>query len=111
MIEVAYLYRMSLLIGNPVFCAAVVLTSFLVCAGSGSRVAAVLLGRFSNASLVTCWSVAAVAVLLESAGPFPWQAAQSLPLWRRVAVAVVTIAPLAFLMGVPFPSGLSRVYS
>ena len=32
-----------------------------------------------------------------------------LPLWGRIGVAIVLLAPLNFLMGIPFPLGLTRL--
>ncbi|UCC48201.1 MAG: SAM-dependent methyltransferase [Gemmatimonadota bacterium] len=101
--EVAAIQQLNLLLGHPVYAVAAVLTAFLICSGAGSAwsdrqpatrgwiVGAVLVGM-----LMLC--AAQLLALIHLLQPTP------LPL--RVAVAVAVLAPLAFLMGTPFPLGL-----
>jgi hypothetical protein len=53
-----------------------------------------------------CLAVAALAVVYALALPRLVPALLFLPLGARIAVAILVVAPLGFLMGMPFPRGL-----
>ena len=112
-IEIACLARLSLLIGQPLLAIGVGLSGFLLFAGFGSVCAQHWLARDgrSIASLTTravlaiaagiAWHLLAFALALE------FGAALS-SAWRAL-LGVLSIAPLAFAMGLPFPLGLTRL--
>jgi uncharacterized membrane protein len=88
------------------FAAVAVLAGFLAFAGAGSFVAS----RVRNRTRTLRWAVAGIVVLLllqVVALPPPPGIFESTI--TRVIVTLALIAPLAFLMGMPFPLGLSRL--
>jgi hypothetical protein len=91
-------------LGNPVYALSVVMFTVLVGSGLGSSVA----GR--QRRVLTLPAVLAVLVGLLALYGVGLSAILHLTLGKppalRIAVAVLTIAPLAFLMGMPFPTGL-----
>lgn len=118
-VEIALIQRLALFLGHPLYAAAVVLGSFLAFAGLGSGMAPRLTGwaerglrgtplRFLP-GLALPAAVAAALTLLYALGLAPLlRTLVRLPDAGRVAVAVASLAPLAFVMGMPFPLGLSR---
>jgi hypothetical protein len=101
--EIAAIQQLSLLLGHPVYAVAVVLTAVLVCSGFGSiysdRVAAPITPRINTL----------LAALLATLGVGLLHAVhvlQPLHLAVRIGAAGLLIAPVAFLMGLPFPLGL-----
>jgi hypothetical protein len=105
-VEIACIQRYGLFIGHPLFAAAAVLVGFLVFAGAGSLVAA----RLRHWPGAVNWAVAGIVVLLvvqTIALPPPPGVVEAVA--GRVAATLALIAPLAFLMGMPFPLGLSRL--
>ena len=105
-VEIACMQRYGLFIGQPLFAAVAVLAGFLVFAGSGSYFAS----RVRNRARALKWSVAGILVLLllqTVALPPPPGIVESTA--GRVILTLALIAPLAFLMGMPFPLGLSRL--
>jgi hypothetical protein len=95
---------------------AVTLATFLVCAGFGSGVAAKAEDAWRGASEPwfgrLAWMALLVAVLaVAHALVGPWLLAQGLQFAAvpRAALAVVWVAPLAFVMGLPFPLALARL--
>ena len=116
LVEIAVLQRLILLLGDPVHAFALTLATFLVFAGIGSGVAAQAedarrgtsepwFGRLAWIALL----VAVLAVVHALVGP--WLLAQGLQLAAvpRTALAIALVAPLAFVMGLPFPLALARV--
>lgn len=104
--EIACMQRYGLFVGQPLFAAVAVLAGFLVFAGAGSFVAS----RVRNRARALRWAVAGIVVLLllqVVALPPPPGIFESTI--TRVIATLALIAPLAFLMGMPFPLGLSRL--
>jgi hypothetical protein len=105
-VEIACMQRYGLFIGHPLFAAVAVLAGFLMFAGAGSFVAS----RVRNRGRTLKWALAGIVVLLllqTLALPPPPGIVESTA--GRVMLALALIAPLAFLMGMPFPLGLSRL--
>ena len=114
-IEMAFIQRFVLFLGHPLYAIAVVLAAFLVFAGLGSGYGERLAQRL-GAWLPKLGGVAAIAAAIAAlAGiyigvlPVLLNALLALPEGARIALAVLLIAPLAFLMGMPFPLGLARL--
>jgi hypothetical protein len=109
LIEIVLLQRLSLFLGQPIYTFSVVLAGLLIFTGAGSYLAS----RIQNVSRHTLsWSALAVvgAILFTS---FFMPPVLSLTLGLafplRVALAVLLIAPLGLLLGVPFATGLRLV--
>jgi hypothetical protein len=106
-VEIAWIQRLQLFLGHPVYATAVVLAAFLVFAGLGSlscqgvsRAAA--RGRLWAAVL----GIAAIGLSLVLGLSALLDAAWHLPYGVRVLLSIGLIAPLAFAMGMPFPLAL-----
>jgi len=113
-LEIAFMHRLSLLLGHPLYAAAVVLAGILVFAGLGSGLAQRLSARPDDTRphAPVVLAVAGIAVLaLAGVLVLPqlsaWLAPAPAPL--RVLAALALVAPLGFCMGLPFPLGLRRL--
>jgi hypothetical protein len=125
-VEIAFIQRLTLFLGHPLYAVAVVLAAFLVFAGLGAGVSprlAKLLparlparlpggqaarGRFSALDAVVA-AIAAIALAYLAALAPVTAFLITLPLEFKVPLTLAAIAPLAFCMGMPFPLGLARV--
>jgi SAM-dependent methyltransferase len=112
-VEIAWIQKFVLFLGHPLYAVSVVLTGFLVFAGLGAGVSAMLERRLSRAGLSALdAAVAGIAVVALSylvALPPLFEGLSNLSGPLRVAFSLALIAPLAFFMGMPFPLGLARV--
>lgn len=112
-IEIAFIQKFTLYLGHPLYAIAVVLCAFLLFAGLGSRSAPKLLARLPGRSLpLPGWPVAGITLLVTLyllASPLLMQHGLGLADSLRVLLAVALIAPLAFLMGMPFPLGMAKL--
>jgi hypothetical protein len=108
--EVGMMQRFTVFLGNPVLTVAVVLAALLVGSGVGSFVART---RAPQAQRVaTVGIVATLLVLAFLASPLlraALHSAMSLPLGVRIAFCALFAMGAGLPMGMPFPSGLTRV--
>ena len=104
-LELPLMQRFILLLDHPTYSFGVVLFAVLVFSGVGS-LAAGRVGRHRG------WAILALAAaaLVYALGTVPLvQLVLGLPLVVRVVIAIASIAPLALLMGIPFPSGVAAL--
>ena len=102
-VEVILIQKYTLFIGASVYSTATLLLTLLVAAGVGSRFADRVAARTAFLAIVA-WLLLDVTVL-----PVVTGALSALPLFARILVTVLLIAPLGFFMGMPFPRGVLRV--
>jgi SAM-dependent methyltransferase len=99
-VELALLQHLTLLLGHPIFTLSILLFTLLAAGGLGSRSSV----RFPPGPV--CLGVALLAAAYALALPRVVPHLLPLPLGGRIAVAILLVAPLGFLMGMPFPRGL-----
>ena len=108
-LEMTYIQRMVRFLWHPVLSAAVVVTGFLVFAGAGSAVSGVVRMRERSKVLVAVVGICAAAVLEHVLMPTVFSGVQRASFGVRAGVVLCAIAPLAFFMGVPFPTALQSL--
>ncbi len=113
-VEIALIHALQRLLHDPMFAVSAVLSSFLIFAGIGSRLApACSLSIQRRFKSQTPWplfiGIALTASILLAALPWLVGHLAAWPLWSRFGVAMMLVAPLALLMGMPFPLGLALV--
>ena len=108
MIQVALIQKFVLFLGHPTYALTVIVFSMLIWSGLGSFYSRRLIrGAYRGRLIVTLIGVAgAVALLAFAASPIS-EFGVGWPLPAKIIVTVGLIAPAAFLMGVPFPTGLT----
>jgi hypothetical protein len=99
-VELSLLQHLTLLLGHPIFTLSILLFTLLASGGLGSWQS----GRFRLGPV--CLATAAVAIVYALALPRVVPALLALALGERIAIAILLLAPLGFLMGMPFPKGL-----
>jgi len=106
-IEVAMIQKFILFLGHPVYSLTVVLFSLLTFSGLGSFIS----GRFDDKRLphtlvrIVGLLVGVVLLYIVLLAPIFYGLVQ-LPRPARIIIAVVLMAPLAMLMGMPMPTGI-----
>jgi hypothetical protein len=99
-VELALLQHLTLLLGHPIFTLAVLLFTLLAAGGLGSAVSTFVSPRSA------CLVVAGIGTVEGLVLPRLVPLLLPLPLAARIALAMALIAPLGFVMGMPFPRGL-----
>lgn len=106
LIQVALIQKFVLFLGHPTYALTVIIFSMLVSSGMGSYYSRKALDGSRERWMKALGLVAALVVALALAvGPII-SAGVGLPLWVKIPLTVVLIAPAGFVMGMPFPTGL-----
>jgi hypothetical protein len=109
LIQVALIQKFVLLLGHPTYALTVIIFSMLVSSGMGSYMSRRVL-KGSDKRLV--WALLAVTILVTAlafVAPVVSEAGIAWPLWAKFIVTALLIAPAGFAMGMPFPTGLTRL--
>ncbi len=104
-VEIILIQQFTLYFGHPIYAAAAVLSGMLIFSGSGAFFSGTLI-RGKQHFIVYIASIVLVLLFLTLALTPMLRASISQPMAIKVLVSIVTIGPLAFLMGIPFPVGL-----
>jgi hypothetical protein len=109
LVEVALIQRFVLFLGHPTYALTVVIFSMLVSSGTGSFWSRRAIGddrrRWMKALGLIALLVAALALVVS----FTLSAAVGLPLWLKIVITILLIAPAGFVMGMAFPTGLDQL--
>jgi SAM-dependent methyltransferase len=111
-VEIAFIQKFLLLLSHPLYAVAVVLCSFLLFAGLGSRYSGRLRmddGKvFRRPVTGAVAAIGAFSLIYLVVLPEFFRLLMPLPDALKILLSIVLIAPLAFAMGMPFPLGLAR---
>lgn len=111
-VEMSTVQRLTLFLGHPLKALGVGLSTFLLASGLGAyTTGAVASGLETTRGRLAAFAVAIVATLHALFLPALFEACGFAGPTLRVLISVLAIAPLAFLMGMPFPLGLRAVKS
>jgi len=109
--EIAFMQKFILFLHHPLYSFAVTLAAFLVFAGLGSYLSSKLGLHYSGHTILR-WTVTGIVLiglsyimLLDDL--FMWLSA--IPVLFKILLTILLVAPLALLMGMPFPLALSSV--
>jgi hypothetical protein len=112
LIQVALIQKFVLFLGHPTYALTVIVFSMLTSSGFGSFFSRKLLSAAGKGRLT--WVLAgvttSVAVVAFSAAPIS-EFGVGWPLPLKIAITACLISPVGFLMGMPFPTGMSRLES
>ena len=109
-VEIALIHRFSLFLGHPLAAIAVTLAGFLVSAGLGSGISKRVAARWPQAAVILAVSaIVSLGAVYAMVLPPLFGSLMGLSLSAKIAVALGLLAPLGFVMGLPFPLGLGRV--
>jgi spermidine synthase len=109
LIEVALIQKFVLFLGHPVHALWVVIFSMLVSSGLGSNYSRRILGRDEGRLIKALGCVAIGSAVLALAVSTLLGALVWLPFGLKAAMTIALIAPLGFVMGMPFPTALARL--
>ncbi|HZS53733.1 MAG TPA: hypothetical protein VFA65_04975 [Bryobacteraceae bacterium] len=111
LIQVALIQKFVLFLGHPTYALTVIIFSMLLFSGAGSFLSKRLVGG-SITRLSRVLAIVIVAILILSAVITPIaESGVALPFPVKVLVSVALIGPLGFVMGMPFPTGLTLLES
>jgi hypothetical protein len=108
LVEISLIQRFVLFLGHPTYALTVVVFLMLLSSGCGSVAARKWISD-SNRILPLLGFIAALILLNVLVLPWLLSVAVGLPFLIKLLLSGLVLAPLGFLMGMPFPSGLRLV--
>jgi len=108
-LEMGFIQKMTLLIGDPVFGVAVTLAGFLVFSGCGSLASARLVRSSARRVWVAVIAIIVIGIIEINLLKFGFDWLVGFSRFGRVGLGLVICAPLAFFMGMPFPTALAEL--
>lgn len=109
LVQVALIQKFVMLLGHPTYALTVIVCSMLVFSGLGSFFSRKFIAGNDGRLRRVLIAVAILVSLLAFAAPAVSDAGIVWPLGIKMLVTALMIAPAAFAMGMPFPSGLLRL--
>jgi hypothetical protein len=109
MVEIFLMQRLVFFLGDPVYSAAIVLSTLLVLSALGNLAAPrISSSRSFVVRIAACVIVASMAFYIFGLHAV-FDRFLASPMFVRVLLSVIIIAPAAFFMGMPFPTGLEAL--
>ena len=110
-IEMSFIQKFILLLHHPLYSVATVMTAFLIFAGAGSWYSQQLTASKSHRQIMAMATAAIIVIgsIFLLAFPLLRDGLLTMPFAIRLTMTLITIAPLAFFMGMPFPLGLASL--
>jgi spermidine synthase len=114
LVEIPLMQHFILFLGQPTYAFSTVLFALLVFSGLGSLVAGAgggkgEVGRGRGVLLLALATLVALILIYLVALPLVFRALLGQGLVVRLVASILALAPLGFLLGVPFPSGIALV--
>jgi hypothetical protein len=112
LIQIGLIQKFVLLLGHPTYALTVIVFSMLVASGLGSLFSRRIVAGESDLALR--WVLAAISAAIVTLAFVITPLSEIVigwPLPLKMLITALLIAPAAFLMGMPFPAGLSRLES
>jgi hypothetical protein len=109
LVEMALIQKFVLFLGQPVYALTVVIFTMLASSGVGSAFSSRVVGAQEGRLIKVLGCVALLAALLALVATQTMTSLLWLPIQLKIALTVAMIAPLGFVMGMPFPAALRRL--
>src|SRR5919108_1688835 len=106
LIELALLQKLILLLGNPTMTFAILLFTLLISSGSGSLLSSRIARNNMKNLVFVIGGIAAIGILYAVFLPFIVYSTIAEPFEVKAAISAAVLAPIGFLMGMPFPTGI-----
>jgi hypothetical protein len=109
LVEIGLIQRLSLFLGHPVYGLAIGLFAIILSTGTGALVSDRLQITRQHHVFLWCGALAACLALLPFGLPLIIAGFEPYPIFVRAAVTVTLVAPVGFLLGFGFPTGMRLV--
>jgi predicted membrane-bound spermidine synthase len=109
-LEMGFIQIFTRFLGDPILAAAIVIGGLLFFAGLGSLCQQTLTGETAERIFLVTAAITILVITYASVFPWIFQTAGFLSDMPRIGLSLALIAPLAFLMGMPFPWGISLLH-
>ena len=109
LIEISVIQKLNLVIANPLYSVALVISSLLIFSGLGAGFSARFKARPVRGITVAVCGIVLSLLVHTIVFAYATPAFLSLGQLGRILVAVISLAPVGFFMGMPFPLALEHL--
>jgi len=109
LIQVSLIQKFVLFLGHPTYALFIIVFSMLVASGLGSYFSRSLIGDSDERWVMVLGAVTVLVTILAFIAAPLTTSLVGLPLGLKMLITTLVIAPAAFAMGMPFPTGLGRL--
>ncbi|MBZ2183708.1 MAG: hypothetical protein K7J46_03280 [Bryobacter sp.] len=109
MIQVSLIQKFVLLLGHPTYALTVIIFSMLISSGLGSYFSKRIVNQNGERLRIVLLLIVILVPVLGYFAELVSGLGPAWPLAGKMLVTVMVIAPLGFLMGIPFPTGLAAL--
>jgi hypothetical protein len=109
LLEMGFLQKLILYLAQPIYSAAVVIASALICAGIGSCLSRAWGASFRRVAAVAASAVAIVTLIYVLGLDQALKLTQGQPAWLRFAIATILVGIPSLAMGHMFPAALQEI--
>jgi len=107
MLQIAMMQKFTLFIGQPVYTMLTVISTMLIASGLGSMFSAKI---FKSGKFVYIFGlIAGLSLFIGIVSPYIFYGLYSSGLFIRILISVILIFPLGFMLGMPFPLGITSL--
>jgi len=111
MIEIAFIQRFTLYLGQPVYTLAVIIAGLLLFTGIGSYLTGKLNIESENLSKKYLPLLVGLIILTSLLTPVLFRTTIQWNLPMRILMTLLLVCPMGILLGMPFPTGIKTVAS
>lgn len=109
MIEICLIQKFTLFLGQPVYTMLTVISTMLIFSGFGSLYSEKIIKKLKNKVHYLFIGIAFLILLIGFLNPIIFTLFESLDIILKVIISVILLAPLSFMMGIPFPYGIQKI--
>lgn len=110
MLQISMIQKFTLFLGQPVYTMLTVVATMLVASGIGSKLSVLIDLKSQKNRIIAVFIIIGVySLLLGLLNPIVFSLFSGSGMVIRVLIAVLLIFPIGFLVGIPFPVGISLI--
>ncbi len=107
-IEIVFIHQFILYFGNAIYATAAVISTMLLFSGVGSYYSQHLIKK-THHWLIVIGSIAVLLILTQMFSLTIFHQTIGFSISQKICVSLLILAPISFLMGIPFPIGISHL--
>ena len=108
-LEMGLIQKFILFLHNPIYSASIVIGSFLTISGIGSMISKKFFNKQAKYQIIPFIIITILAILYACFLDSLFYKLMGVNIYTKLLLSIIIIAPLALLLGIPFPLGMQKI--